>query len=145
MTQYRNGDGWSFTPPLSAQAEVELWAQGRNSGNSRSNDDPGCCENIKQAWDSASLPVRIAVITIPSILVAGGAFLLYRLITREESSEKIYMKARFLYNELADKYNRSPFIRVKNITTSLSEKSLEKLATEETCCDLWEYLQIMLD
>lgn len=82
-----------------------------------------CCANIP-AWKNAS-PMQRFIVIAPFVL--GGATLCYYLINREESSEKLYTRARFLYEEVFEKYNRVGLLHNQQLIKSVTEQELALL------------------
>ena len=92
--------------------------------------DSGCLDSLKNTWNKQSGPIKALIVGTPVIAV-GGIALLYRLIMHEESSEKIYAKARLLYEEICQKYGRMELLHVKHLTKSMTEPELALLTTHE--------------
>jgi hypothetical protein len=92
--------------------------------------EEGCCDNIKQRWSNASLPMRALTIGISLVAISGFTALIYHLITREESNSKLYMHSQSAYEEILHKYRFGvALLQTKQLALIDSETELASLTS----------------
>lgn len=80
--------------------------------------------------------IAIGIITVPALLVVGGIALLYKLITKEESNENMYMRINRVYNNVLDQYENTHILHNNQMIGSTTEAELIKYVSYATVLEM---------